>query len=29
MALIAPTTTEEDVDLHTRVFRECVDALVT
>jgi len=28
MALIAPTTTEADVDLHTRVFRESVDALV-
>ena len=28
MALIAPTTTAEDVDLHTRVFEECVDTLL-
>jgi len=28
MALIAPTTTEEDVDFHTRVFRESVEALL-
>jgi glutamate-1-semialdehyde 2,1-aminomutase len=28
MALIAPTTTAEDVDFHTRVFRESVDALL-
>ena len=29
MALISPDTTEADIDLHTRVFRECVEALVT
>jgi glutamate-1-semialdehyde 2,1-aminomutase len=28
MALIAPATTEADIDLHTRVFRESVEALV-
>jgi len=28
MALIAPSTTEADVDLHTDVFRECANALV-
>jgi glutamate-1-semialdehyde aminotransferase len=28
MALIAPSTTKTDVDLHTEVFQECVDALV-
>ncbi len=28
MALIAPETTAEDVDLHTRVFAECVRELV-
>jgi glutamate-1-semialdehyde 2,1-aminomutase len=28
MALIAPDTTESDIDLHTRVFRESVEALV-
>jgi glutamate-1-semialdehyde 2,1-aminomutase len=28
MALIAPDTTEEDVDTHTRVFRESVEALM-
>jgi glutamate-1-semialdehyde 2,1-aminomutase len=28
MALIAPDTTDEDVDFHTRVFRECVAALL-
>jgi glutamate-1-semialdehyde 2,1-aminomutase len=28
MALIALTTTEEDVDFHTRVFRESVEALL-
>lgn len=28
MALISPYTTKRDVDYHTRVFRECVDALV-
>ena len=28
MALIAPDTTEADIDLHTRVFRESVQALV-
>ena len=28
MALIAPTTTAEDVDLHTKVFEECVDTLL-
>jgi glutamate-1-semialdehyde 2,1-aminomutase len=28
MALIAPETAEADVDLHTRVFRESVEALV-
>jgi glutamate-1-semialdehyde 2,1-aminomutase len=27
MALICPATTEADVDLHTRVFRESVEAL--
>jgi len=28
MALIAPQTTEEDIDFHTRVFRESVESLV-
>jgi len=28
MALIAPETTEADIDLHTRVFRESVEALL-
>jgi glutamate-1-semialdehyde 2,1-aminomutase len=28
MALMAPDTTDEDVDFHTRVFRECVAALL-
>ncbi len=28
MALISPDTTEADIDLHTRVFRESVEALV-
>jgi len=28
MALIAPSTTRRDVDLHAKVFGECVDALV-
>lgn len=28
MALIAPDTTDDDVDLHTRVFRESVQALM-
>lgn len=28
MALVAPQTTETDVDLHTRVFEESVDALL-
>ena len=28
MALISPATTEADIDLHTRVFRESVEALV-
>jgi glutamate-1-semialdehyde 2,1-aminomutase len=28
MALVSPATTEADIDLHTRVFRESVDALV-
>jgi glutamate-1-semialdehyde 2,1-aminomutase len=28
MALICPATTEADIDLHTRVFRESVEALV-
>ena len=28
MALIAPQTTKEDIDYHTKVFRECVEALV-
>jgi glutamate-1-semialdehyde 2,1-aminomutase len=28
MALIAPGTTEADIDHHTKVFRECVDALL-
>jgi glutamate-1-semialdehyde 2,1-aminomutase len=27
MALMAPTTTADDVDRHTAVFREAVDAL--
>ena len=29
MALIAPTTTEADIDYHTQVFRENVEALIT
>ena len=28
MALIAPSTTNEDVDFHTHIFRECVAALL-
>ena len=28
MALIAPETVEADIDFHTRVFRECVEALI-
>lgn len=28
MALISPSTTEKDVDYHTKVFRECVERLV-
>jgi glutamate-1-semialdehyde 2,1-aminomutase len=28
MALIAPPTTDEDIDFHTRVFRESVEALL-
>jgi len=28
MALICPVTTSKDVDYHTQVFRECVEALV-
>jgi glutamate-1-semialdehyde 2,1-aminomutase len=28
MALVAPETVEADIDLHTRVFRECVESLV-
>lgn len=28
MALIAPATTAEDIDLHTRIFREAVQALL-
>ena len=28
MALIAPGTTEADIDLHTRVFRESVEAIL-
>ncbi len=28
MALVAPQTTEEDIDFHTRVFRESVEALL-
>jgi len=28
MALISPQTTEEDIDYHTKVFREIVEALV-
>ena len=28
MALMAPETTEDDVDLHTSVFREALAALV-
>jgi glutamate-1-semialdehyde 2,1-aminomutase len=28
MALIAPTTTEEDIDNHTKLFREAVETLV-
>jgi glutamate-1-semialdehyde 2,1-aminomutase len=29
MALIAPTTTDADIDFHTEVFRHCVEALVS
>jgi len=29
MALIAPQVTEEDIDLHTEVFQECVEALLS
>jgi glutamate-1-semialdehyde 2,1-aminomutase len=28
MALVAPQTTAEDIDRHTRVFRESVEALL-
>jgi glutamate-1-semialdehyde 2,1-aminomutase len=28
MALMSPATTAEDVDYHTKVFRESVEALV-
>jgi hypothetical protein len=28
MALIAPTTTEEDIDYHTKVFRNAVNELL-
>jgi len=28
MALISPQTTEEDIDYHTKVFREIVETLV-
>jgi len=28
MALISPATTAEDIDYHTRVFRESVEALL-
>ncbi len=28
MALMSPATTEADVDLHTRVFREAAEELV-
>jgi glutamate-1-semialdehyde 2,1-aminomutase len=28
MALISPSTTRKDVDLHTEVFRECVNQMV-
>jgi hypothetical protein len=28
MALIAPGTTAADIDRHTAVFRECVEALL-
>ena len=28
MALISPETTEDDIDRHTRVFRESVEAIV-
>lgn len=28
MALVAPSTTKKDVDRHTEVFAECVDALI-
>jgi glutamate-1-semialdehyde 2,1-aminomutase len=27
MALISPDTTEADIDYHTQVFRECVEAI--
>src|SRR5262245_1627444 len=29
MALVSPATTEADIDLHTRVFRETIEALVS
>ncbi len=29
MALIAPTTTEADIDYHTKVFREAVEELLS
>jgi len=28
MALIAPTTTESDIDYHTKVFRDAVEELL-
>jgi glutamate-1-semialdehyde 2,1-aminomutase len=28
MALVAPAATAEDIDLHTRIFRECVEAIL-
>jgi hypothetical protein len=28
MALMSPSTTAEDVDYHTKVFRESVEALI-
>jgi glutamate-1-semialdehyde aminotransferase len=27
MALISPATTEADIDYHTKVFRECTEAI--
>jgi glutamate-1-semialdehyde 2,1-aminomutase len=29
MALISPVTTKRDVDLHTEVFRECVEEIIS